>query len=376
MRKFLIIVLLSCACFSQAQVWTNYINGVPMVGAPDIYCAVEDTATNTLYIGGQFNAINQYTTNAIIKYNGSIFDTLQGGMDAHWPGNWVSTVKNMVMYKNKLYVFGNFTRAGRHYSPYMAVWDGTSWDSVVTRGIPEYAFMEDGDMIVSGLDSIQGIGVNGMARFNGTTWSDYPIPHTAGHTAIFIVKFQGKLYKSGGVTPASSYANLSYSDGTDWIPWYGISGDNNKSVFGMKVIDSLLFVYGRFYSIAGTQCGGIAAYNGKNWYGFGQGLSTNYGWETVENIQKINGELYITGLFNKIEGIGNSDFSIPQVTNLAKFDGEKWCIISPPFNNDVLGLVEYKNDLYVYGGFEKIGNDTVRGIGKYNGGFTEIVAPP
>jgi len=369
----------TCACFVQAQVWTNFINGIPNIGAPDIYCAVEDTNNHILYLsGGRFAAINQYTTNSIIKFDGVNFDTLQSGIDDYFPYNFYSQVRNMVMYKNKLYVFGYFDKAGNTYTQNMAIWNGNSWDAFKAVGFPDFAYMLNDEMYVLGLDSIDGIDVNGMARFDGISWHDFPVPHTTGHTANYIVNFQGKLYKSGQVTAASSDANLSYSDGTNWIPWVGISGDNNKAVFGMKVIDTLLFVYGRFYSIAGTQCAGLAAYNGKNWYGFGKGLSTNYGWETVENIQKINGELYITGLFNKIEEVGNSDFSTPpnfQTTNLAKFDGEKWCIISLPFNNDVLGVVTYKNDLYVYGAFEKIGPDTVRGFGKYNGGFNDICSP-
>jgi len=377
MRKFLLIVFFStCACFTQAQVWNNYINGVFMVGAPDIYSAVEDSSTHTLYIGGYFSSVNQYTTHGVVKFDGVNFDTLQSGMDDDYPGTYYSQVRNMVMYKNKLYVFGIFNRAGHTYSPKMAVWNGSNWEAQIAAGAPDFAFMDNDEMYVWGFDSINGMKVTGLARFDGTTWYDVPTPHTPGHTADYVVKFQGKLYKSGQVTPASSDANLSYSDGINWIPWVGISGDANKAVFGMKVIDTLLFVYGRFNSIAGTNCKGFAAYNGTHWFGFGQGLSTGGGWETVQNIQKINGDLYVTGLFDKIEGIGNSDFSKNQSTNVAKFDWGKWCIISPPVNNTVLGIVHYKNDLYMYGGFEKIGNDTVRSIGKYNGGFNEICSQP
>lgn len=337
---------------------------------------VEDTNTNVLYIGGGAfaNCIGQYTTNCIVKFDGVNFDTLQSGIDDYFPGNFSSQIRNMYFFKNKLYVFGNFNKAGKTYTKNMAVWNGSSWDTLKATGnnAPDFAYVLNDEMYVWGLDSINGMKVTGLARFDGVNWYDVPVPQTPGHTASYIVSFQGKLYKSGQVTPSSSDANLSYSDGTNWIPWVGISGNNNKAVFGMKVIDTLLFVYGRFYSIAGTQCAGLAAYNGKNWFGFGQGLSTDQGWETVENIQKIGNDLYITGLFNKIEGIGNSNFPVLQSTNLAKFDGQKWCIISPPINNDAFGVVKFKNNLFMYGAFEKIGNDTVRGFGKYNGGFTEI----
>lgn len=376
MRKFLLILFLStCACFTRAQVWTNYINGIPQIGAPDVYCAVEDTISHTLYIGGgRFHIVNQFTTNCILKFDGVNFDTLQSAIDDFFPANFSSQIRNMVMYKNKLYVFGFFDKAGQYYTQNMGVWNGTSWEAIKAVGYGDFAFMLNDEMYVWGLDSINGLALTGLARFDGTNWHDVPTPHTPGHTADYVVSFQGKLYKSGQVTPASSDANLSYSDGTNWIPWVGIAGDNNKAVFGMKVIDTLLFVYGRFDNIAGTKCKGLAAYNGKNWYGFGEGLATS-NWESVRNIQKIDGELYITGLFDKIEQTGNSDFSVMQTTNLAKFDGEKWCIISPPFNNVVMGVVKYKGDLYAYGAFEKIGPDTVRSFGKYNGGFTEVCSP-
>lgn len=375
--RFLIILFLStCACKTRAQVWTNFINAVPNIGPPDVYCMVADTASQTLYIGGGAfaNSFGQFTTNCIVKFDGVNFDTLQSGIDDYFPGNFSSQVRNMVMYKNKLYVFGNFFKAGKNYTKKMAAWNGISWDTLKATGnnAPDFAYILNDEMYVWGLDSINGMKINGLARFDGTNWYDVPTPQTPGHTASYVVSFQGKLYKSGQVTPSSSDANLSYSDGTNWIPWVGISGNNNKAVFGMKVIDTLMFVYGRFYSIAGTQCAGLAAYNGKQWYGFGQGLSTDQGWETVENIQKIGNDLYITGLFNKIEGIANSNFPAGLSTNLAKFDGQKWCIISPPFNNVVLGVVKFNGDLYAYGGFEKIGNDSIRSFGKYNGGFNSI----
>ena len=371
MKKIVLIHLffLTCLSNSPGQVWTNLINSVPFISDPDIYSAVVDSNSNILYLGGDFTRINNYVSSSIISYDGNVFDTLQSGMDDYMPLPHSGQVRQLVMFKGKLYAFGYFTRAGHKNSFNMASWDGTSWDSLRIKGAPRFAFKDGNNMIVMDLDSIEGIKVQGAARFNGVSWFDFPLPTTPGHIVDQIAYFQGKIYKSGRVNASTSDANLSYSDGTNWIPWVGVSGDGNKAIFGMTVIDTMLFVYGRFNSIAGTNCKGFAAYNGKNWYGYGLGLATS-GWETVYNVQKINGELYVMGNFDKIEGLSNSVF--PQTPSLAKFDGEKWCLISPPIDNVVMGLVSFKNELYAYGAFNKIGPDTIRGIGKFNGGYPAI----
>ena len=143
----------TCACFVQAQVWTNYINGVFMVGAPNIYRALVDSNTNTLYMCGHLTSLNQYTTNGIVKFDGINFDTLQSGMDDDFQGPSASTVvRNMVMYKNKLYVFGMFKRAGHTNSSKMAVWNGTSWEPQAVIGFPDFPYMENNEMYVWGFE--------------------------------------------------------------------------------------------------------------------------------------------------------------------------------------------------------------------------------
>ncbi|MCC6370210.1 MAG: T9SS type A sorting domain-containing protein [Bacteroidia bacterium] len=374
MKKVLISYLISCACFLQAQVWTSLVDSIPIDGRPSFQCATIDSVNQVLYLGGLFCGINQYTTNAIIKYDGVNFDTLQQGIESDFPG-WVSAqIRTMTMFQNKLYVFGDFTKAGKYYFRNMARWNGASWDSVDFKvplyRSPKFEFIHNGMMYVSGLDSIGGIAVNGVGRYDGTNWSSIPENHNNTHGIDHIQYFKGKFFKAGRVTLASSDANLSYSDGTNWIPWVGVTGDAAKTITGMKVIDTLLWVYGRFNSIAGTNCKGLAAYNGKHWYGFGQGLGGS-SYQTVLNIDKINGELYISGIYDKIEGLDNS-IQPKLATSLAKFDGEKYCLISPPFDNYIYGTIKFKNNIYSYSANLKVGNDSVFGFLKYNGGYPTV----
>lgn len=363
----------------QAQVWTSVIDSIPFEDRPDFRCAVVDSVNQVLYLGGMFSGINQFVTHGVIKYNGNTFDTLQSGLESDFPGATnPCRVTSLTMFQNKLYIFGSFNQFGKYYFRNMARWNGSSWDSVnfkVPNGrLPKFEFIHNGMMYVSGLDSVGGIKVEGVGRYDGVNWTSIPESQNGQHGIDHIQYFNGKFYKAGMVTLASSDANLSYSDGTNWIPWVGVSGDAAKYITGMKVIDTLLWVYGRFNSIAGTNCKGLAAYNGKQWYGFGQGLGGS-SYQTIYNIDKINSELYITGIYDKIEGLDNS-IQPKLVTSLAKFDGEKYCLISPPFDNYIYGTVKFKNNIYIYSANLKVGNDSVFGFLKYNGGYSGAICSP
>lgn len=370
----ILILFLSCACKLQAQVWTNIIDSVSIYGQTWFNSAVVDHNTNTLYLGGSFFGLNKFNTNSIIKFDGSSFDTLQSGLDEHDVGG--TTVRSMQMFQNKLYVFGDFFKTGKYYCNNIGRWNGTAWDTLNFRphGTIWFSDVYNNELYVAGaFDSIGGIKCNSISKFDGTTWHD--IGHPISPNVITAIKnFNGRLYMAGQVTQASSSANLSYYDGTEWVPWVGVSGDNAKYIAGMTVIDTMLYVYGRFNSIAGTSCRGLAAYNGKNWYGYGHGLS-NSNWERVQNVKKINGEIYVMGVFNYIEGIGNPNAE-PLYTNMAKFDGEKWCLFSPPSDNQVDGLIEFNNNMYLFGAVRKMGNDSVYGFLKYNGGYTPAICSP
>ncbi|PBQ34029.1 hypothetical protein CNR22_20350 [Sphingobacteriaceae bacterium] len=368
MRVFFIITFSTCLCFMQGQVWNNVISNVGPNSYSWFASSIVDSTNNILYLGGDFSGVNQHNTNAIIRYDGMVFDTLQSGLDDQDHGGTV--VRSMQIFQNKLYVFGTFQKTGKYFCRFIGRWNGISWDSVnfKPRGDIWFSDVYNNELYVAGsFDTIGGIASNCISKYDGNQW--YNIGHPVKDNLVTAMKvFKGVPYIAAQITEQSSSANISYYDGAKWVPWVGVSGDVAKYVAGMTVIDSMLYVYGRFNSIAGTNCRGLAAYNGKNWYGFGSGLS-NSGWETIKSVKKINGEIYAMGVFNYIEGIGNPT-SEPLYTNIAKFDGQKWCLFSPPSDNEINGLIEYNNDVYLFGAIKKMGNDSVLGFLKWNGGNT------
>lgn len=160
----------------------------------------------------------------------------------------------MQMFQNKLYVFGGFVKTGKYYCSSMDRWNGSSWDTIsyLRSGGIHLSDMYNNELYVAGqFDSIGGIECNSIAKFDGTNWHCLGYPYKdVDFTAI--KNFQGKLYMAGQVNPQTSLANLSYWDGVQWIPWVGVTGTQYKYIAGMTVIDSMLYVYGRFDNIAGT----------------------------------------------------------------------------------------------------------------------------
>ncbi len=371
MLKIIIICLITCACNIQAQVWTNVINSTPNSWAHFV-TSVVDSTNNSLYIGGQLQLNVPFANRSLIKYNGTTFDTLQSGLDDYqqFSNTQVST---LIMFQNKLYVGGNFKKTGHYWCKNLGRWNGLSWDTVNFNPNNSVLNMQvfNNELYVSGdFTNIGGINCNGLAKFDGTNWHSLNNPYGCISAMSF---FKNKLYISSMVSAGSSCANLMYYDGLNWYPFVGVTGDNAKSVEGISVIDSLMFVYGRFNSIAGTNSKGIAVYNGSKWFSFGTGLSNSL-WETIYDVKKINNATYVFGHFNSIEGVSTGTIgSLSQsYTNIVKFDGQKICTISPPFGYDIHGLVEYNNDLYAHGSFRKIGNDSVWGLVKWNGGNSII----
>ncbi len=376
MKRLILIVLVLFTCSRNlwGQVWTNLIDSVPN-SLFQLHTAVVDSSTNTLYLGGYFCNFNQFPflkARSVMRYNGTTFDTLQTGID-YQDSSSLGTITSMQMFQNKLYVFGEFKKAGKFKGYGIGRWNGSSWDSLnfKTNGYVYLSDVYNSELyIASGFDSIGGVKITGVAKFDGTTWFDlgHPVPGGAGISAI--KNYNGKLYMAGMVTASSTNANLSYYDGNKWTPWVGVSGDGNKAIFGMNVIDSMLYVYGRFNSIAGTNCRGLAAYNGNTnkWYGFGKGLSDS-SWETIYNVQKVHGDIYVTGNFYTIEDVTTvAGYPSYMKTQIVKLVGDKWCALSEPFDNVVAGVVGYQNNLYAYGPFRQIGNDTLFGFVRWDGG--------
>src|SRR5262249_46353317 len=153
--------------------------------------------------GGQFTTAGGLISNSIARWDGSSWSSMGTGMN--YPGCYGCGIVNaLIEFKGKLIAGGNFSEAGGLSVNGLAQWDGTSWSDVgsgVTRAdyySPQVNALAiyNGDLIVGGTFKMAGDTiVNGIARWDGTSW--FPlgtgIDYQYGASVLALSVYNGKL---------------------------------------------------------------------------------------------------------------------------------------------------------------------------------------
>ena len=209
------------------------------------------------------------TSNAVMRYNGSQFDTI---------GLFNSQVSHLGAFNSELYAAGSFTQV-----------DGNT--------------------------------INGIARWDGASW--HPLGTGVSPHANFFIEYNNELYVTGSITTAGgiSVSNIARWSGTEWNDvGSGFNGVGNK----MEVHNSELFVLGYFTQAGGTDANNIARWNGAAWEAVSTGLTFYYGsyyGSAFQNLKHFNNRLFVSEYFLSQEGR----------LNLAIWDNNNWTFKG--FNN-------------------------------------------
>ncbi|MEP7168909.1 MAG: T9SS type A sorting domain-containing protein, partial [Bacteroidota bacterium] len=309
-----------------------------------------DTVGGTLYAGGDFwKLYNGTAMNYISRWNGTNWDSLGYGLDAH--------ALSIVRYNNQIIAGGTFNFAGSQVCRGLAIWDGNNWVHFADTKSPSgygcvWALFVDGnDLYVGGcFDSINGIYSIGFARFDGTSWYSYP-PLGFVHA---INKFNGEIYVGGDFNVGVGKKDFVKWNGTNWTSVGGSFSGLNSNVSCMTVFQGQLYVGGYFFSSQGDPGNNIASWNGTSWSQPGSGV---FPWNVL-GMHVFKNELYIGGQINDAGGI--------PVTGIAKWDGFNWYSLGSTFDNNSGCFASNNNDLYIGGGFGTINGDTMMYITRYS----------
>ena len=240
--------------------WTALPPLVTGSGPPGVWCAAvyDDGAGPALFVGGGFYGANGVPSEGIIKWDGTAWSSVGGGVQ-HWP------VEHMVVYDDgtgsALYVSGSFLSAGGVPARRLAKWDGTTWSSLGANpdlGITALATYDDGTgtgLYVGGAFSqIGGITANRIAKWNGTSWA------------------------SVGSLTGTILALVSANDG------------RGPALFA-----------GNAFSSDGVQLGLVARWDGSSWTPLGSGVNnTVYSLGVHDSGNGLGPELYVGGIFNRV----------------------------------------------------------------------------
>lgn len=215
-----------------------------------------------LYVGGQFTMAGDKQAINIARWDGtnwSAVGTLGGG-----------SVRVLHVYKQKLYAGGYFTKVNGNDSPYLSAYDGSNWSNLggttglelrTVGAVKELAVFKD-VLYISGNFTPGGGGdeISELSTWNGSQFSDFGRAFTFGSgnsirdlKVINDVLYIGGKFNSNVVaTPAKSILQW---DGESWgMMDTGISG----TVLSIESYGNKIYIGGDFDAAGGTTAENIS----------------------------------------------------------------------------------------------------------------------
>lgn len=360
MKRILFILFITLANCLPAQNWQTLGSGLNY-GVRSMF---EDSIANLLYVGGDFTSAGGIYTRGIASWNGNSWDSLGRGLDNYPPMSSSSTFPNAICrFNNELYIGGNFTKVDTITSPYLARWDGTTWNTLPE--LPNQAvscmMVYNNELYVGGwFDHIGSNPCQGFAKWNGTTWTCINMPTITFFTAVYtICEYQNEIYVGGNFSsaafPNDSIENIIKYDGTNWTSVGGGIHGYADEVESMTVFNNELYLSGLFTSPDGNAGNYIQRWNGNIWRDVGGGTNLR-----IWQINKIHNSLYAVGAFTIAGGI--------PAPYIAKWDGANWCGFGDNLSNSIHNIELFHDTIHIGGGFGTINSIPVHNIAKWVGG--------
>lgn len=217
-------------------------------GSPNRTVADFATDGTNLYICGSFTQIGGIAATNVVSFDGNNWTPLNSGLHFFQTGFGLPQANRLCWASNQLYVVGGFDHADNVSASDVARWDGANWWSLggnTSKGIPQ------------GLNFVQTL-------FDITTPGPGSVP-----TGLY----------AGGEFPVAGNTNVNcvaYFDGTNWNALgAGVSGTFGigSRVIALTTDGTYVYAGGNFTSAgANTGVGGIAEWDGNNWYPLNFGL--------------------------------------------------------------------------------------------------------
>lgn len=224
---------------------------------------------NQLIVGGYFTDCDGLPANYISSWD------ITNGWAALGAGTGGSQGQVMALevYGNDLIATGFFTTAGGNSANQIAKWNGNSWFPLTSgTGWATYSLLHYGnDLIVGGLFSTPG-GINApsIAKWDGTSWSALGSgmgPTIVGDRYVFaLASYNGNLYAGGEYLTAGGLTcnGMAKWDGNTWSDLQGgvtLGTNNTYGVYALIVYGNDLIAGGLFSTAGGTGVSYIAAWN-------------------------------------------------------------------------------------------------------------------
>jgi len=336
--------LMSSGIKAQNPHWESVTPSVYQYWVNAMY---EDTVSDLLYVAG-----GGTSGTGMLVYDGSTLDTL---------GSYPSGAARAIVRFNDTIYAGGISPSLR-----LSKWNGTAWDTTgLFANQPVWSMhVYNGELYVGGhFTSIGGVASNGLAKYDGTTWTDISgFPFSYCYAISAITSYNGELYVGGSFgDSASNVMNIARWDGTQWRGVGGGFHGGMDEVSSFEIFNNELYIGGAFTAASGNAGNYITKWNGSVLSDVGGGvIGVGSGNGQIFDLNTFNNSLYAVGYFCYAGGIFTS--------YIAKWDGTDWCSLGDTFNIPISCVSTLNSDLFIGGGWWILGNDTICGFAKWIGG--------
>lgn len=335
---------------TNGRFWTNEFNANGLNGeCRSMYIASD----NSVYAGGNFTTAGATAVSSIARWNGSVWSGLGAGLTYSTGGN--GDCYAITLHTDGLvYASGDFDTAGGVSANYIARWNPTtlSW-SAVGSGLNGSCYAletgPDGRLYACGLFDIAG--TNGIASWNGTSWSalgsglsDLPCNALASGADGFL--YVGGFFTTAGGITVNNIARWNPTTST----WSAMGSGLNGSCFSIAYgNDGFVYVGGTFSAAGGNVANRIARWNRttSTWSALGSGLNAIC--RTLR--MGPDGYLYAGGDFTTAGGV--------IVNRFARWDGTSWSPVISGTNAAVRACAVSGSNMYIGGEFTTVSQPTI-----------------
>ena len=308
-----------------------------------------------LFAAGNFTKIGGASAHGFASFDGSQWSPV--GLNE-------GRISDMIVYQNELYVTGFFQKIGGIKALNIARWNGSSWK---TLGDLDYGYIYAAMSVFQGELYFGGAleGPN-LIKWDGSYFTIVPIPN--GNYVSQMVVFQNSLYirASTDVCIPTAFENwwdcaftpffLQY----DGLHWEEVMVEN-----GLTCVRTSLdhYQYETYFPFAGNSEGGhMAGHQNKLYFkcGFWEDnhfQEFSYPIEKVYTMQIFDEELYVGGLYQKAGARNNG---------ILKWDGQRWSTFGDGVDGRVMAIERFQGKLYVGGKFNGAGGQQAENIAIWN----------
>ena len=271
--------------------WSTLGSGISGFDTDNSSISAIAVAGGKVYAGGNFSTIGGISASSIAVWNGSNWAALGTGVNG--------VVTNIITRGEDVYVGGLFETAGGVTANKVAKWNGTAWSGLNSGHVPNtvsgMTFMGNDLYVSTGTTTVANPAY--FSKYDGTTWT--MLGGDLGDRGVSSIAASGtNVYVSGGFITINGVTvnRIAKWNGTSWSPLGNGLPPSNQFIGGAKlaVSGTDLIATGDFTVATGGPADRIARWNGTAWTSMSTGLDVE-----ANAIAAAGGDVLVGGTFTR-----------------------------------------------------------------------------